>query len=91
MTDDELKELAKKVDMAIRLENPKARYVCFFYTGQSSNDTLHSTVTIHSTPVDMIAAIDSLLDALEEEGIQRDGILTSFLKNGPIGGDRERL
>lgn len=91
MTDKELKELANKVDMAIRLENPKARYVCFFYAGQSSNDTLKSTVTIHSTPVDMIAAIDSLLDALEEEGIQRDGILTSFLKNGPIGGDRERL
>lgn len=91
MTDKELKELAKKVDMAIKLENPKARYACFFYAGQSSNDTLQSCVTIHSTPVDMIAAIDSLLDALEEEGIKRDGILTSFLKHGPIGGDRERL
>lgn len=89
MTDEELKELASKVGMVIKLENPEARYVCFFYAGQSSNDTLQSSVAIHSTPVDWIAAIDSLLDILEEEGIPRDGVLASFLKNGPFGGEKE--
>lgn len=90
MTDKELKELAKKVSMAIKLENPKARYVCFFFAGESSNDMLQSSVTTHSTPVDWIAAIDALLDGLEEEGIPRDVVLASFLKNGPIRGEKER-
>ena len=90
MTDKELNELANKVSMAIKLENPKARYVCFFYAGQSSSDTLQSSVAIHSTTVDWIAAIDSLLDALEEEGLKRDAVLMGMLKQGPIGGKVER-
>lgn len=92
MTDDELRQLTDKVGIAIRLENPKARYACFFFAGESSKDEMiSSSVTVKATPMDMLAAIDGLLDALEEEGLSRDGILTSFLKNGPIEGDRERL
>lgn len=91
MTDEELKELASKVGMAIKLENPKARYACFFFAGESSEDkTLQSSVAIHSTPEDWIAAIDSLLDDLEEEGIPRDAVLADMLKQGSIGKKAER-
>ena len=86
MTDEELKELANKVGMAIKLENPKARYACFFFAGELSEDeTLRTSTTVKSSPMDWLAAIDALLGALEEEGIPRDGVLASFLKNGPIG------
>ena len=90
MTDEEIKELANKVGMAIKLENPKARYACFFFAGESSNDTLKSSVTIHSTPVDWLAVIDALLVDLEEEGLKRDAVLMGMLKQGPISREAER-
>lgn len=90
MTDEELEELASKVGMAIKLENPKARYACFFFAGESSNNMLQSSATIHSTPVDWIAAIDALLYDLEEAGLKRDAVLMGMLKNGPIGEKAER-
>lgn len=90
MTDEELKELASKVGMAIKLENPKARYACFFFAGEWSNDMLKSSATIHSTHVDWIAVIDALLDELEEAGLKRDAVLMGMLKKGSIGEKAER-
>jgi len=91
MTDEELKELASKVGMTIKLENPKARYACFFFAGESSEDkTLRTSATVKSSPMDWIAAIDALLDDLEEEGLKRDAVLTGMLKQGPIGREAER-
>ncbi len=91
MTDEELKELANKVGMAIKLENPKARYVCFFFAGESSEDeTLRTSVTVKSSPMEWLAVIDALLDDLEEEGLKRDAVLMGMLKQGPIGGKAER-
>ena len=91
MTDEELKELANKVGMAIKLENPKARYACFFFAGESSEDkTLRTSATVKSSPMDWLAVIDALLDDLEEEGLSRDAVLTGILKKGPIGGKVER-
>ena len=91
MTDEELKELASKVGMAIKLENPKARYACFFFAGESSEDkTLRTSATVKSSPMDWIAVIDALLLDLEEEGINRDAVLTGMLKQGTIGGKTER-
>lgn len=90
MTDEELKELASKVGMAIKLENPKARYACFFFAGESSEDkTLRTSATVKSSPMDWIAVIDALLLDLEEEGINRDAVLTGMLKQGSIGGKVE--
>ena len=86
MTDEELKELASKVGMAIKLENPKARYACFFFAGESSEDkTLRTSATVKSSPMDWIAVIDALLLDLEEEGLNRDAVLTGMLKQGSIG------
>ena len=91
MTEEELKELASKVGMAIKLENPKARYACFFFASESSEDkTLRTSATVKSSPMDWIAVIDALLDDLEEEGINRDAVLIGMLKQGPIGGKAER-
>lgn len=91
MTDEELRQLADKVGMAIKLENPKARYACYFFTGKSSEDeTLRSSVTVKATPIDMLAAIDSLLGKLEEMGVSRDGTLMNLLKKGPLDGEKER-
>lgn len=91
MTDEELKELARKVGMAIKLENPKARYVCFFFAGESSEDkTLRTSSTVKSSPMDWIAVIDALLNDLEEEGIKRDAVLTGMLKQGSICEEAER-
>lgn len=91
MTDEELKQLADKVGMAIKLENPKARFACFFFAGESSEDEmLQSTVTVKATPVDMFTAIDSLLDNLEKSGVSRDAVLMNLLKKGPIQKEKER-
>ena len=91
MTDEELKELASKVGMAIKLENPKARYVCFFFAGESSEDkTLRTSATVKSSPMDWIAVIDALLLDLEEEGLNRDAVLTGMLKQGSIGKKTEQ-
>ena len=91
MTDEELKELANKVGMAIKLENPKARYACFFFAGESSEDeTLRTSATVKSSPMDWLAVIDALLDDLEEKGFKRDAVLMGMLKQGPIGGKAER-
>lgn len=91
MTDEELRELASKVGMAIKLENPKARYACFFFAGESSEDkTLRTGATLRSSPMDWIAVIDALLDDLEEAGLKRDAILIDMLKKGPIGEKAER-
>ena len=85
MTDEELKELASKVGMAIKLENPKARYACFFFAGESSEDkTLRTSATVKSSPMDWIAVIDALLLDLEEEGLNRDAVLTGMLKQNSI-------
>lgn len=91
MTDEELKDLSNKVGTAIRLENPKARFVCFFFAGRSSeDDTLRTSAAVKATPVDWIAAIDQLLDDLEEAGVSRDAVLTGMLKQGSIGEKKER-
>ena len=91
MTDEELKELASKVGMAIKLENPKARYACFFFAGGPSEDkTLRTSSTIKSSPMDWIAVINALLDDLEEVGIKRDAVLTEMLKQGSITRKTER-
>ena len=91
MTDEELKELASKVGIAIKLENPKARYACFFFAGESSKGkTFRTSATVKSSPMDWSAVIDALLDDLEEEGIKRDAVLIGMLKQGPIGGKAER-
>lgn len=91
MTDEELKTLANKVGMAIKLENPKARYACFFFAGESSkDDMLRTSATVKSSPMDWIAVIDHLLGDLEEEGVPRDAVLAGMLKQGPIGGKKER-
>lgn len=90
MTDKELKQLADKVGMAIRLENPKARYACFFFAGESSEDEmLRTSATVKATPMDMLAAIDGLLNNLEEMGVSKDGILTGFLKKGSLAEQKE--
>ena len=76
--------------MAIKLESPKARYACFFFAGESSEDkTLRTSATVKSSPMDWIAVIDALLLDLEEEGINRDAVLTGMLKQGTIGGKTE--
>lgn len=91
MTGEEIRQLADKVGIAIKLENPKARYACFFFADESSEDeTLQTTATVKATPMDMLAAIDSLLGNLEETGVPRDGILMNLLKKGPIQGEKER-
>ena len=91
MTDEELKELANKVGMAIKLENPKARYACFFFAGESSEDkTLRTSATVKSSPMDWLAVIDALLDDLEKQGLKRDAVLIGMLKEGPISGKAER-
>lgn len=91
MTDEELKQLATKVGMAIKLENPNARYVCFFFAGESSkDDTLRTSATVKAKPMDWLAAIDSLLEDLEETGVSRDAVLAGLLKQGSIGEKKER-
>lgn len=91
MTYEELKQLADKVGIAIKLENPKARYACYFFAGESSEDEkLTSSATVRATPVDMIAAIDSLLDSLEESGVSKDAILMGFLKKGSLAEQKEK-
>lgn len=85
MTDEELKTLVDKVDIAIKLENPKARYACYFFAGESSkDDKLRTSAAVKATPVDMLAAIDGLLNDLEKAGVSRNVVLINLLSNGPI-------
>jgi len=91
MTDEELRQLTDKVGIAIKLENPKARYACFFFAGESSEDEeLRSSATVKATPMDMLAAIDGLLNDLEESGVSRDTVLMNLLKKGPVQKEKER-
>lgn len=92
MTDKELKELSDKVSMAIKLENPEARFIVFLYADGEDRETLQSTCTASCTIADQLAAIDSLLSSLEEnDGIDRAKLLGSILAHGPATISKEEF
>lgn len=92
MTDKELMELSNKVRLAIKLENPDARFIVFLFAGGEEEETLHQTVVASCGVQEQIAVIDSILSHLEEEeGIDRAKLLGSMITHGSATIHKEKF
>ena len=81
MTDEELKNIAKKIGPAISLENPKVEYICFLSCGKYPKGKMLQTMTTHATEESMIAAIIALKGMLEDRGFDMKGMLAAIARD----------
>lgn len=81
MTDEELKNVAKKIGPAIRLENPKVEYICFLSYGEDPKRKMLQTITTHATEESMVAAIIALKGMLEARGFDMKGMLAAIARD----------